>query len=54
MDEPGWTVGNSISAIPARGPDDNQRRSFAIYCNEIATDLIAPLAATNASCVPCA
>src|SRR3989344_719285 len=30
MDDPGWTAGNVISANPAFGPDDNNRRSFPI------------------------
>ena len=54
IDEPGWTSGIAISAIPARGPHPSSRMSPAILYIATAMARSAPLAATTASSVDCA
>src|SRR5450755_2542162 len=54
IDEPGCTAGNSISPMPALGPEPSQRMSLAIFVSETATVLSAPLAATQLSNEDCA
>ncbi len=49
IDEPGCSDGSLISAMPVRGPDDNQRRSLATLNSEAATVFRAPEALTVAS-----
>ncbi len=50
IEEPGSFSGIRISARPERGPDASQRTSFAIFMRAAASVLMAPCAATIASC----
>src|SRR5207237_1566758 len=51
---PGCTAGKSISPMPARGPEPNQRISLAIFMRLTANVLSEPLASTMLSRVLCA
>src|SRR6476660_9751083 len=50
IDEPGSFSGKINSPKPQRGPEPNQRKSFAIFINAHANVFNAPLEKTNASC----
>src|SRR6185436_20995776 len=50
IDDPGSFSGRTNSPKPQRGPDASQRTSFAIFINDAASVLIAPLANTSSSC----
>ena len=51
MEDPGCVSGRRISPNPHRGPDPNQRMSFAIFIRLTATVRSSPLASTTESCV---
>jgi hypothetical protein len=53
MDEPACTAGSAISPIPARGPEDNRRRSLHVLESFTAMRLSTPESCTKApaSCV---
>src|SRR6185369_459574 len=52
--DPGCNSGSRISPSPPRGPEPSQRMSFAIFVNETAQVLSAPLKNETASFAACA
>ena len=50
IDDPGSFSGISSSPMPARGPDEYSRTSFAIFISAPASPRSAALAAATASC----
>ncbi len=49
IDEPGWTAGSVISAMPVRGPLDSRRRSLASWIRLSAAPRSAAEKATKSS-----